>query len=417
MPSGGEIMPEFFRVVTPSQVFAELASFRRIGSQRVWIEDALLRVLDEEVIAEEDLPPSPRSTMDGYAVSAADTFGASASLPSFHMVVGHVQMGVSPEFQVGAGEAAEIPTGGFLPAGTDAVVMVEFTNVVGDGTIEVVRPVTVGENVLGRGEDVRAGDVLLPRGRRLRPQDLGLMAGLGRTEVSVFRRPKVVVLSTGDEVVPITETPRPGEIRDINSYSLSALVRSSGSEVLSYGIVSDEAHLLRQALEKAVFEGDAVVVSGGSSVGARDLVVEVVASLPRAEVLVHGVAVSPGKPTLLVRVDGKAVFGLPGHPVSAMIVAQVFLVPFLRFIEGEDLEAGPQGRKVQAILATSVASVQGREEYVRVRLEHKDGRLYAWPVFGKSSMLSTMVKSDGFMIVPIHAEGLAQDEMVDVILF
>jgi molybdopterin molybdotransferase len=411
------ILPEFFRVATPSQVFSELACFPRLGSERVGLEDALFRVLAEEVIASEDLPPWPRATMDGYAIRAADTFGASEAHPALQTVIGRVEMGMFPALTVGIGQVAEIPTGGFLPKGADAVVMVEYTSRVGDGTIEVVRPVTVGENVLGSGEDVAAGEVLLPPGRRLRPQDLGMMAGLGRTEVSVFRQARVVVASTGDEVVPVTHIPGPGQIRDINSYSLSALVRTMGAKPILYGVVPDEAHLLRKVLERGLSEGDIVVVSGGSSVGERDLVVSVVASLPNARVVVHGVAVSPGKPTLLARVDGKAVFGLPGHPVSAMIVAKVFLIPFLKFIGGEELEGGLQGTRVEALLATSIPSVQGREEYVRVRIKETDGKLYALPVFGKSSMLSTMVKSDGLIVVPIHAEGLSKGEMVEVILF
>ena len=410
-------MTEFFRVVTPGQVFEMLASFDRLGSEKVKLEDALGRVLAEAVVAPEDLPAGPRATMDGYAVKAQDTFGATDSLPGFLTVVGKVEMGRAPEFEIGAGQAAEIPTGGFLPAGADAVLMVEYTNPAGDGSVEISRPVTAGENVLGRGEDVARGEVLLKPGWRIRPQDVGMLAGLGKAEVSVFQRPRVAIASTGNEIVPIERSPAPGQIRDTNTYSVGALVRSVGAEVFSLGIVADDAALLRKAILRGISEGDVVAVSGGSSVGERDLMADVVASLPNARILAHGVAISPGKPTLLASVHGKALFVLPGHPVSAMVVAEVFLLAFLRFLEGEDLASGLAGRKVEAVLATSIPSVQGREEYVRVRLELKDGRRYAHPVFGRSSMLSTMVRSDGFVRVPIHAEGIAGGENVEVTLF
>ncbi len=410
-------MPEFFRVVTPDQVFQILASFERVGLERVELEEALHRLLGGEIVAGEDLPPFPRSTMDGFAVKAEETFGASESLPALLTVAGAVEMGTRPGFVVGRGQAAEIPTGGFLPPGADAVVMVEYTNRLEDGTVEVTRPVTSGENVLGRGEDVAEGAVLLERGWRLRPQDIGMLAGLGRTHVDVFRRPRVVVASTGNEIVPITEIPSPGQIRDINSYSVSALVRGRGATPVRLGVVPDEASHLREALLRGIEEGDVLVVSGGSSVGERDLMVSVVGGLPDTEILVHGVAVSPGKPTLLARVRGKALFGLPGHPVSALLVARVFLLPFLAFIGGGDLESKRSDRSVEARLGTSVPSVQGREEHVRVRLEERDGHWVAWPVFGKSSMLSTMVKSDGLLRIPIHVEGLPEGERVEVILF
>ena len=410
-------MPEFFRVVTPDQVFRLLASFEPVGVERIELDGAFHRVLGEDVAAGEDLPPFPRATMDGFALKAEDTFGASESLPALLSVTGAVEMGLPPGVVVGRGQAAEIPTGGFLPSGADAVVMVEYTNCLGDGTVEVTRPVTSGENVLGRGEDVAEGEVLLERGWRLRPQDIGMLAGLGRTHVDVFCRPRVVVASTGNEIVPITETPAPGRIRDINSYSVSALVRGAGAMPILLGVVPDEADLLREALLRGIAEGDVLVVSGGSSVGERDLVLRVVESLPDAEILVHGVAVSPGKPTLLARVRGKALFGLPGHPVSALLVARVFLLPFLGFIGGEEMKPKRSNRTVEARLGTSVPSVQGREEHVRVRLEERDGQWIAWPIFGKSSMLSTLVRSDGLFRIPIHAEGIAEGERVEVILF
>lgn len=410
-------MPEFFKVVTPDQVFEALSGFGRLAVETVPIDDALGRVCGVDIASPEDLPPLPRSTMDGYAVRAADTFGASDSIPAFLDVAGTVAMGQIPGSAIGRNQAAAIPTGGFLPRGADSVVMVEYTGPAGDGAIEVSRPVTAGENVLDKAEDVARGECVIPAGKRLLPQDIGLLAGLGITQVPAYRRPKAAVISTGDEIVPITETPPPGRIRDINSHSIAALVRASGGEAEMFDIVTDDPTLLKAALEKALVSADIVVLSGGSSVGERDHMVNVVSSMPGAVVYAHGIAISPGKPTLIASVGGKPVFGLPGHPVSSLIVAQVFLAPFIRFLEGEELKRGPAGTRVRAALARSVHSAQGREEYIRVKIEAKQGQISVRPVFGKSGMLSTLVKADGFFVVPIHTEGIPTGEMVDVFLF
>ncbi|MHB8772438.1 MAG: molybdopterin molybdotransferase MoeA [Syntrophales bacterium] len=410
-------MPEFFKVVTPEQVFEALAGFRRLAVETVPLDNALARVCGTDIASPEDLPPLSRSTMDGFAVRAADTFGASDSIPAFLDVAGAVAMGRIPDVSVGRNQAAAIPTGGFLPQGADAVVMVEYTSPAGEGSIEVARPVTAGENVLAAAEDVAAGEVIIPAGKRLLPQDIGLLAGLGIAAVPVYRRPRAAVISTGDEIVPITAPPLPGRIRDINVHSLAALVSSSGGEAAQFASVADDPALLRAALEKALASADVVALSGGSSVGERDHMVAVVASLPGAVIHAHGIAISPGKPTLIAAVGGKPVFGLPGHPVSALVVAQVFLAPFIRYLGGEALRRGPAGPRVRAVLAGSVHSAQGREEYVRVKIEEHQGRVSARPLFGKSGMLSTLVKADGFVVVPIHAEGIPAGETVEVILF
>ncbi len=409
-------MPEFFKVVAPEQVFAVLAGFGRTAVETVGIADALGRTCAAAITAPEDLPPWPRATMDGYAVRAADTFGASESIPALFEVAGAVAMGELPGIAVGGNQAAAIPTGGFLPQDADAVVMAEYTNPAGSGAIEITRPVTAGENVLARAEDVTRGETVIPAGKRLLPQEIGLLAGLGVTTVPVYRRPKVALLSTGDEIVEVTSAPPPGQIRDINSHSLAALVTASGGEVQRFGIVPDDPELLRAALEKALAY-DLVILSGGSSVGERDHMATVVASLPGAAIHAHGVAISPGKPTLVASASGKPIFGLPGHPVSALVVAQVFLAPFLRFLAGEELKREPAGERRRAVLASSVHSVQGREEYVRVKIEQGQGRWIAQPVFGKSGSLSTLVKADGFCVVPLHAEGIPEGTTVDVFLF
>ncbi|MBM4313941.1 MAG: molybdopterin molybdotransferase MoeA, partial [Deltaproteobacteria bacterium] len=325
----GMTLLEFLKVVTPDQVFEALAGFRRLAVETVPLDDALHRVCGADIASPEDLPPLPRATMDGYAVRAADTFGAAEAIPAFLDVTGAVAMGEISDIAIGRNQSAAIPTGGFLPRGADAVVMVEYTTPAGDGSIEVSRPVTAGENVLGKAEDVARGECVISAGKRLHPQEIGLLAGLGITQIAVYRRPKAAVISTGDEIVPVTDAPPPGRIRDINTHSIAALVRASGAATEIYGIVPDDPSLLRVSLEAALASADIVVLSGGSSVGERDHMVHVVASMPGAVVHAHGIAISPGKPTLIASVGGKPVFGLPGHPVSALMVAQVFLAPFI----------------------------------------------------------------------------------------
>ncbi len=408
-------MPEFFHVITADSLVQLLARFARLPSEFKPIDHALDRVLYESVLATEQLPEWPRSTVDGFAVRAEDTFGASDSIPALLDCADSVRMGTMPDFSIKAGQAAPIPTGGFLPQGADAVVMVEYTNTAGIDSIEVMRPVTAKTNVLDRGEDAKPGEVLLIPGKRLRSQEIGFLAALGIAEVIVYRQPRVAVISTGDEIVPLENKPRMGQVRDANGHSLCALVRNSGAEPVSFDIVPDNAAMLYEVLEKALEQTDVVTISGGSSVGARDLMVEVVSRLPGVEVLAHGVAIRPGKPTLLANQAGKAIFGLPGHPVSALVVAQAFLAPFLRYLQGDKLEKGPRGYRSKALLATSMHSTIGLEEFVRVRLERRAEMDWAHPVFGKSGMLSTMVKADGVVIIPMNVEGFSKGEVVEVI--
>lgn len=411
-------MPEFLKVITTDEFVERLGRFARLPSECVPLDAALYRTVAEDVLALEDLPVSARSAVDGYAVRAEDTFGASDSFPALLEVVAEIGMGILPDGAVGPGQAAQIPTGGFLPLGADAVVMVEYTNRAGESSIEVTRPVTSCVNVQEAGEDVKSGAIVVPRGRQVRSQEIGLLAALGFTEVRVYRRPRVAVISTGDEVVPIESTPKPGQIRDANAHTVSALVRAAGAEPIAFPIVPDDAGRLREVLQRGIVQADVTVLSGGSSVGTRDLMVETVTSLRGVELLAHGVAIRPGKPTLLARQGDKAVLGLPGHPVSALIVAQVFLDPFLGYLQGGSLRRGPMGQRVKARLSTSVHSTIGLEEFIRIRLdEGSDGTYCAQPVFGKSGMLSTMVKADGVLAVPMNLEGFARGDIVDVIRF
>jgi molybdopterin molybdotransferase len=352
--------------------------------------------------------------MDGFAVRAADTFGASEGLPAYLQVVGEVLMGRVPELTLGSGQCARIATGGMLPPGADAVVMVELTQEVGADTIEALRPVAPGENVVQVGEDIRAGQPILPRGHTLRPQDLGGLVALGITEVAIARRLTVGIISGGDEVVEPEQMPGPGQVRDINSYTLAALVRRAGHEPCLLGVFPDIYAELESAAQRALLESDVLILSAGSSVSLRDMTAQAINSLGRPGVLVHGVSLKPAKPTILAVCDGKPVFGLPGNPVSCMVSFDLFVAPTLAHLTGA---TRPPRRTVMARLARNVASATGREDYVQVRLETRDGALYAVPVFGKSNLIYTLIRADGMLKVPLDKGGLAEGEPVEVVLF
>jgi molybdopterin molybdotransferase len=375
------------------------------------------RVLAGELAAPEDVPSFRRASMDGYAVRAGDTFGATPGLPQYLEIRGSVPMGDAPAGVVGGGEAWRIATGGMLPAGADAVVMVEYTNEMPDGTLEVRRPVAPGENLLHPGEDVKAHEPLFPGGRPLRPQDIGLLAALGISRVTVYLRPRVAVLSSGDEIVPITETPAPGRVRDANAFMVAAQVRASGGLPLSRDIVPDDREALYRVLAEALQEADLVLISGGSSVGARDLTLAAIEDLPGAEILVHGVAIRPGKPTILADIGGKPLLGLPGHPASAAVVMQVLGRPLLQRLAGLSGNPSPWGGAVQARLSRNLAGASGREDFVRVRLRPEGDTLWADPVLGPSGLISPLVNSDGLVVIPLGVEGLFRNAPVTVHLF
>jgi len=388
---------------------------KRAAVEDVPTRDALDRVLAQDLCSPADLPGFRRSTMDGFAVRASDTFGASEGLPAYLDLVDEVFMGQAPTRALGSGECARIATGGMLPDGSDAVVMVEQTQEVGPTTIEAVRAVATGENVVQVGEDVRSGDAMLTRGHMLRPQDLGGLVAMGITTVAVAQRLKVAIVSGGDELVDPEQTPAPGQIRDINSYTLAALVKRGGHTPVLVGVFPDEYGALEQASHTALADNDVLILSAGSSVSARDMTAQVVDSLGRPGVLVHGVSLKPGKPTILAVCGDKAVFGLPGNPVSCMVTYDLFVAPTLAHLSGA---ATPPSRVISARLTRNIASATGREDYVQVRLDrHPDGGLDAVPIFGKSNLIFTLVRADGMLKVPLDAGGLNAGAQVEVVLF
>jgi molybdopterin molybdotransferase len=409
---GSATQREFFSVRTVAEALAGFRPEHRTPAETVPLAEARGRVPAEPVRALHDLPGFARSTVDGYAVRAADTFGVSEGLPGYLDLAGAVTMGAEPNVAVGPGTAVAIPTGGVIPAGADAVVMVEHTQEAMSGTIEVVRPVAPGEGLVRADEDVARGSELVPAGRSLRAQDLGLLAAAGVTEVSVHGRPRVAIVSTGDEVVaPETSQLAVGQVRDATAVALAALVRDAGGEPDVRGIVPDERAALAAALRDAVGASDIVVVSAGSSVGARDETAAVVAELGKPGIWAHGIALRPGKPTLLAECDGVPVIGLPGNPRSAMVVFRLVGIPVVRLVGG--VTQPPPEPSTRARLARDLPSAAGRLDVVQVTV--RDG--VATPLFGASALLSILTAADGYVVVPDEATGLEAGSEVDVTLY
>ncbi len=403
---------EFFATRTVAEALAGFRPGRRTPAELVPVAGALHRVPVLPVTAPHALPGFARSTVDGYAVRAADTYGVSEGLPGYLQVTGAVPMGAEPAVTVGAGTAVNMPTGGVLPPGADAVVMVEYTQVVMPGTIEVVRPVAPGEGVVRADEDAAPGTELVPAGWPLRAQDLAMLAAAGVTTVPVHARPRVTVFSTGDEVVPPeVATLRPGQVRDASAVALSAMVAQAGGEPVQGGIVADDPQALETALRAALATSDLIVISAGSSVGVRDETAGVVRRLGPPGIWCHGLAIRPGKPTLLAECAGVPVIGLPGNPRSALVVFRLLGVPLVHLVGGCTMP--PPEPVVRARLARDLPSATGRLDVVQVRVTGG----VATPVFGLSALLSVLTAADGYVIIPEEATGLDAGTDVDVTIY
>lgn len=374
-------------------------------AEQIETPDALGRVLAAAVAAPEDLPPFRRSLMDGFACRAVDI----TTVPATLRLVDDIGMGTVARVPVGPGEAARVPTGGMLPEGADVVVPIEQAEFRGE-TVVIHSALTAGRHLIERGEDVTAGEPLMGEGHRLRPPDIGALMGLGITQIPVYRLPRIGILSTGDEVVPATEAPPFGKIRDLNSYSLAAFVQSLGAVPRRYGIIPDEEETLLSAARQALAENDMLLFNGGTSVGVKDVVAPVIDRLGRPGVLVHGVDIRPGKPTVFAVCDGKPVFGLPGQPVSVLNTFDQFVAPVLRRMLR--LPEPPATR--QARLTAPVRSADGREDHVRVVLEEREDGCWATPIVGVSAMISTMVRAHGIMVIPSRSPGFDAGEVVEV---
>jgi molybdopterin molybdotransferase len=388
-----------------------------LKSETVPLNEAFDRILSNSVISPEDLPASARSTMDGFAVRAADTFGASQSMPCYLNITGEVKMGSEPTMKVEKGCCFKIPTGGLLPPGADSVVMFEHTVPVDNTMIEIVKGSGTGTNLVQRGEDIIQNSEALPAGHLLRPQDLGLLAGLGIAEVTVAKTISVGIVSTGDEIIPYTESPQPGQIRNINSITLAGMIRRAGGSYIDYGIVSDQREIFFPALKKAVEENDIVLFSGGSSVGVRDLGEEAVEALGPPGAFVHGVALKPGKPILMGLSGATPVFGLPGHPVSALVCFDLFIKPAIHKLSGRNCSDEIPQPALPAILGRNINSAPGRRDIVRVKLEFENGTWTAHPIMGKSGSISTLSRAHGYFFIDEDSQGISEETAVEVYLY
>jgi molybdopterin molybdotransferase len=401
---------EFFTARTVAEALAGFRPAHRTPVEHVPLSAALHRVPAVEVAASAALPGFARSTVDGFAVRAADTYGASDGLPSYVDLLGAVRMGAAPMVSVRPGGCVAIPTGGVLPEGADAVVMVEYTAETMPGTIEITRPVAPGGGVVRADEDVAAGAALVPAGQPLRAPDLGLLAAAGATTVAVHARPLVAIISTGDEVVPPdTVTLSPGQVRDATASALAGLVTDAGGVPVLAGIVGDEPGVLKNRLTEVLPGADLVVVSAGSSVGARDETADAVAAV--GEIWCHGLAIKPGKPTLLAECAGIPLIGLPGNPLSALVVFGQVGIPLLWRLAG--CESPPPRPGTRARLSRDLASAAGRLDVIQIRV--RDGK--AEPLFGPSALLSVLTRADGYLIIPEPATGLDAGTDVEVILY
>lgn len=392
-----------------SEVFKDFS----LREENINILDAIGRYLSKDIFAPIDVPGFDRSTVDGYAVISKDTFGASESVPGFLKYKDEIEIGKEANVALKSGSCYYIPTGGMLPKGSDSVVMIEYTEVLGNN-ICIQKPVAPSENVLKKGEDLKEGEVIFKRGHKLRPQDIGMLAGIGIVNIDVYEKVKVGIISTGDELVLPTEELKLGQIKDMNTYSLSAASIEDGCNVIERSIVKDNRDLLRDKVEESVSNNHIVLISGGSSMGNKDFTKDVINDIGSPGVFIHGVSVKPGKPTIVGKIKNTAVFGLPGQPVSALVVYKI-LVSFL--IKEIYYKEEIINQYVEGTISVNIPSAPGREHYVMVNIREEKDNTIIEPVYGKSGMLSMMAKARGYVKIDTNQEGLIKGDLVKVFLF
>lgn len=400
-------MPQFLPQIPPDcalDIFLDKVPSLHPAWEFIETENAFGRILAESVFSSTSMPPFTRSAMDGYAVRASDAFGVTESVPGYLHISGEILMGEEATLPINAGEAILIHTGGMLPSGANAVIPLEYTQKVGENEIEITRSVAVGENILHAGEDIQSGQEVFSSGHKIRSADIGGLMALGITRIRVAICSKVGIISTGNELIPPNHKLQPGFIRDINSYTLSSLVQSGGGESISYGIVKDDKEQLAQIVKKAHLECGLVIITAGSSASHRDITAEVIQSIGEPGIIVHGVAIKPGKPTILAVCNGKPVIGLPGNPVSAFVISRLFVIPVLKKLMGQ--EPSPDEAIIQARLSSNVSSQAGREDWIPVILKHHDLDLLAEPIISKSNHIFSLVRADGLICIPFDSTGL-----------
>ncbi|MBW6471583.1 MAG: molybdopterin molybdotransferase MoeA [Anaerolineaceae bacterium] len=412
-------MPEFLELLTPDEGISRLQQhieFVEFRSENIRTEKGLNRVIARNINSDEDIPAFTRSTVDGFAVKSKDTFGASDVLPAFFEVAGEIQMGKPANLQINKGQACLIHTGGMLPVGADAVVMVENTQYSNSKEIEVYKAVPAGENVILKGEDVTIGDVVVRKGTKVRASEIGALMALGITEIEVYDLPKVGILSTGDEIIPPHKKPDLGQIRDINSYSLGVIVEKFGGIPKCYPIIQDDKSKLLNSLRQAHDENDLVIVTAGSSASVRDLTADAINELGTPGVLVHGINVRPGKPTILAFANGKPIIGLPGNPVSAFVIAHLLLRRIMPKMRGELRTIETQTMKGKVTI--NISSAAGREDWMPVRLleEENNGLKLVEPIFYKSNLIFSLIDAIGLARIAPEVTGLEANSEVEILL-
>jgi len=410
-------MPEFLDLLDPD---AALDRFLRaipecqLRTEIVEVKDSLGRIVAKGITSNEFSPNFSRSTVDGFAVIASDTFGASESMPAYLNLLGEVPMGRQADMSLEPGMTAMIHTGGMLPHKADAVIMIEFTGTSRPGEVEIYKAVAPGENVILKGEDIKPGDHIISKGTLIRAQELGGMLAVGIKMIEVFQKPRISILSSGDELVPPEITPRPGQVRDLNSYTIKALVEKTGGIPIAGGIMPDKINDIRIMMKRAFKECDMLIVTAGSSISTRDFTAQIINELGSPGVLVHGINIRPGKPTILAVCDGKPVVGLPGNPVSAFTIARLFVRPVMDKLQG--LSSPRILPQVDSILSINIPSRAGRTDYVPVKLHNRGKRLYAEPIFYKSNLIFSLVRADGIAYVPRDSNGIPAGKKIKVFL-
>ncbi len=385
-----------------------------LKTEKIPLHNAVGRILAEDVDSPIDLPEFDRATVDGYALLSKDTFGAGESLPVFLDVIGKVDIGKDTALHIDSGKAAYVPTGGMIPEGADGMVMIEYVEHLDEYTIAVYDSIAPGDGIIRRGDDVKKGEHILSKGKKLKPQDIGFLAAVGIAEINVFRKPKVGILSTGDELVCPGEKVEFGQIRDINTYTLSAMVEEAGGAVCYQAIVEDDFQKLTEAVQHAAKESDLILISGGSSAGIKDMTAQVIDSLGEPGVFVHGLAIKPGKPTIIGKAAGIPIFGLPGHPISAMMIFKV-IVEYL--LNKGFFRSNREDILIQAICDANIHASPGKETYQMVALEKNNEQQYiARPIHGKSGAISLWMKAQGYIRIGQNQEGIQKGEKVEVVL-
>jgi molybdopterin molybdotransferase len=403
---------ELFNVVSVKEAKEIIdSSFNyELSYEKVNILQSVGRICFEDIKSESNIPEFKRSTVDGFAVCSRDVHGASEGIPSMLLIKGEIFMGKVPPSDISPGECLYIPTGGMLPKSADSVVMVEYSHKLDSDTVMIYSPVAFGDNVIQVGEDISSEDIVIKKGDKLRPYEIGVLASIGISEVTVYKVPRVAIISTGDEVVPCNVKPVLGQVRDINTYLLWSLLLEDGIQPVSYGIIKDDYELLKFTVDKAFEECDLVLISGGSSVGKKDQTLKVIKSYGDGEVLVHGIAVKPGKPTIIGKHEEKIIFGLPGHPLACSIIYKILVKNYLYSL----MSYTDKSYGTSATMSINYHKAKGREEYLPVELETTNDKIIAKPVFGKSGIITAFSKAWGYIKIEKNVEGLKEGQIVEV---